>query len=127
MAATTSNSDALETTELHKAAYEGNLEEVQRIVASGKVNINARDKHGNSALALAIHFKRLPVVKFLLENGADPTLKSKAGWAPIREALASGSEECVRLVYRALQSSMLQSLKRRLNNLKHGLETVRFS
>jgi len=114
----------LESNELHRAAYEGNLEEVERLVKEGKIDINARDKHGNSPLALAIHFKKNTVVKYLLDHGADPTLKSKSGWAPIREALSSGSDETVRLVYRAMQLSMLQSLEKRLVNLKRGLAAV---
>jgi hypothetical protein len=110
--------------DLHQAAFEGRLADVQTLLKNGS-NPNVRDRHGNTPLGLAIHNKHVEVVKCLLENGADPTLKSKASWSPIREALASSSIPIVAEVHKALQVDSQKNLIKRMTNLKKALEAVR--
>ena len=112
------------TTELHRAAYEGDLAKVKQLVERGE-DLNARDKHGNTALGLAIHFMRKDVVHYLLEKTTDPTLKSKAGWSPIHEALASGSRELIGAVHHALQKDSRSSFLKKLVSLREALLKVR--
>jgi ankyrin repeat domain-containing protein 13 len=110
--------------ELHRAAYEGDLSRVQACIERGD-DVNVRDKHGNSPLSLALHFMRKDVANFLLQNGADPTLKSKAGWSPIHEALASGSKDLVTAVHCALEKDSRNSFQKKLIALREALIKVR--
>ena len=62
-------------TKLSEAAYKGELTLVQEQVKAG-VNINDVDKWGWTALTWAVYYNHPAVVKWLLENGADPNFKT---------------------------------------------------
>ena len=51
------------------AAKEGRLEEVQRLVRGGTVNVGARDKYGMTALLWAAYNGHLEVVRWLVREG----------------------------------------------------------
>lgn len=56
-------------------AEEGNIEEVQKILSQRKdINVNAVNKNGYTALALATKSGRYNVVGKLLVAGADPNI-----------------------------------------------------
>lgn len=58
-------------------AEEGNLEEVQKILAdSQQSNINAVNRNGSTALSLAAKSGHLNVVDILINNGADVNIKN---------------------------------------------------
>jgi len=61
------------TTDLHKAAADGNLIVVKQLVESG-FDINVRDEEGWTPLMLATAKESAEVVSYLLETGADPNL-----------------------------------------------------
>eukprot|EP00913_Durusdinium_trenchii_P003938 g3647.t1 len=61
---------------LHRAALSGEMEEVDRIVASG-ADIEAADKEGHTTLRLAVDMGHLHVVERLLEAKAH--LEAKGG------------------------------------------------
>jgi ankyrin repeat protein len=75
---------------LAKAAGDGDLAAVQRLVAAG-ANITARDRYGRPALTAAIAGDHTDVALFLLERGADPNAADKVKWPPLSWAgLRSG-------------------------------------
>lgn len=55
-----------------------------------KSNINAKDYLGDTALHIAVKSNNLPLVKLLIENGANPSLKNKDGLTPF-----AVSHDCV--------------------------------
>lgn len=60
----------------------GNLNTIKHVYAKGNFDINAKDYQGNSTFLNALSFKNrenLEVVKFLIENGADPLAKTGEG------------------------------------------------
>jgi len=63
---------------LLKAALDNNQSEVLQLIAAG-ANINATDDKGRTALMHAIKADYTPMVRFLLENGADVEIKDKDG------------------------------------------------
>ncbi len=63
---------------LIRAAKEGRLDEVTRLLKSG-ADINAKDGKGDTALIGACFWGHTDVVKLLLEKGADVKAK-KHGW-----------------------------------------------
>lgn len=66
---------AFADTQLSKAAYEGELTLVQERVKAG-VNVNDIDKWGWTALTWAVYYNHPAIVKWLLENGADPDFRT---------------------------------------------------
>lgn len=60
---------------LRKAAKKGTLDEVKRCLAGG-ADVDFKDDGGNTALMWAAFNGHLRVVEMLLEEGADPLLKS---------------------------------------------------
>ena len=61
------------------ASSTGNLEELKKIFAYNDINVNARDKDGNTALILSASQGSLGCVKYLLRQGADLTWKGESG------------------------------------------------
>jgi len=57
--------------ELCRAAWDGDLKRVKKILSGGNVDVNEKDKYGNTALIRASKWGHIEVVKYLLENGAN--------------------------------------------------------
>ena len=110
---------------LHKAAFEGDIVRVKELLDAGDLDINAYDKHGNTPLILALHFKKNDVVKELLAHGADSGLKTKAGWSPIRYAVASAHLPNIRDIHRANINRERVNLLHRLPSMIASLKAVR--
>jgi ankyrin repeat protein len=117
--------DTVDDMELHKAAFEGDLAQVRTILDGGKCDINGYDKHGNTPLILALHFKREEIVQELLARGADSGRKTKAGWSPIRYALASAFLPNIRTIHRANMIRERVNMLQRLPTMIASLKSVR--
>ncbi len=61
------------------AAKNGNIEMTQRLLDSGKVDINKTDKCGKTALMMAAEYNKSDIIKTLLRYGADVTKVDKEG------------------------------------------------
>uniref|UniRef100_A0ABD2VWI3 Uncharacterized protein n=1 Tax=Trichogramma kaykai TaxID=54128 RepID=A0ABD2VWI3_9HYME len=73
-------------TYLHGACFSGDIEAVQRFVSQG-VDVNV-DSYTCSPLHIACKYRRVEVVKVLLENGAEPNQLEKEGKSTPLHALA---------------------------------------
>ena len=85
---------------IHDAASRGNIDEVKACVSRGD-NVNGKDGSGNTPIVLAVVKGHLPVVEFLLNNGADahappPNKRS----AMLLAAVCSGNLGITRLLVR---------------------------
>lgn len=86
-----------------KAAAEGAIEQMKILLEAGG-DINMPDKGGITALHLASQEGRLGAVKWLLENGAKPNVRTESvpgdrqGCYPIHEAAMSGHLEIIKLL-----------------------------
>jgi hypothetical protein len=86
---------------LHAAASSGNLEVVRILIEYDPAYINARELDGWTPLFWASrdhNFKDGPVVRLLLEHGADINAQSQSGWTPLHVASNWGAPEVVRLL-----------------------------
>jgi hypothetical protein len=86
-------------TPLILASWEGHVGLVQWLMDKGAA-MDERSALGQSALFLASfhHDERSPVVRLLLEKGADPTIVTNLGWTPVVAASYRGHLEVVRLL-----------------------------
>jgi ankyrin repeat protein len=71
--------DLSNATPLSRAAYRGNLELVNLLLAQPKIAVNAADGDGCTALMCAAEHGSLEIVASLLKAGADPHLANKRG------------------------------------------------
>jgi hypothetical protein len=90
-------------TPLMRAATDGDLKTVQRILASTDANVNALDQTGQSALILACQSRETnpDMVKALLAAGANVNLRSRNGYTAMTWAQTRNHLEIVRLLRRA--------------------------
>lgn len=86
---------------LFRAAREGNTNMVRSLVSSPDVNVNLRDKEGDTPLIEAARFGHDGVAKLLLERGADVTVKNNEGKTALMYALQGGHDDVVRVLKQA--------------------------
>ena len=88
---------------IHEAAATGDVEEVKRILDEFPGYVNVRDNNGETPLFVAVDHYQVDMVRFLLENGADPDARSKegalqettvpGGWTPLEWAAIKSSDQ----------------------------------
>ena len=66
------------TNPIFKAAYEGRLNDIKNYLSEGG-GINALDKYNNTALHWAAKGNQYEVVKYLVQNGIDCSLRNGQG------------------------------------------------
>jgi ankyrin repeat protein len=81
-------------TPLHVAAYCADTTEVIKLILEKKeVVINRLDNDGQTALHYAVRGKRVDNVRYLLENGADRTIRDQNGLTPYQVAAAAVNQD----------------------------------
>ena len=71
------------------AAYAGKLE-IARLLLQNSAHVNAANKYGETALLKAVYNNDAPMVKLLLEYGADMHKTNQGGDSPIGVAEKHG-------------------------------------
>ncbi len=61
---------------LSKAAYNGNMKNLQALIAEGE-GVNEFDKWGWTPLLWSVFYKNIDIIKYLLEKGANPDIASQ--------------------------------------------------
>jgi uncharacterized protein len=85
-------------TPLHTVCSWGELEPIEALLAGG-ADINAIGEQGGTVLLRAVIGGNPSVIRFLLKNGADPTVKNDWGDTPLQYALAvSAPPEIIKLL-----------------------------
>tara|TARA_A100001015_G_scaffold187017_1_gene208278 strand:+ start:1676 stop:1966 length:291 start_codon:yes stop_codon:yes gene_type:complete len=79
------------------AAYQGDLEEIQRLVACG-VNLNEADYDGRTCIHLAASEGKLDVVKFLIGQKINMFPKDRWGGTPLDDAMRHGHTEIIKIL-----------------------------
>jgi len=85
-------------TALHKAAFWGHEGVTKFLVGECKVNVNAVDFNGDTALHDAVKFNHPVVVGVLLDSHANVTIKNKQGKDPLALAVEFGYKDIVALL-----------------------------
>ena len=85
------------TSPLHRAAYQDDLEAVERLIRGG-ADVKEANRYGVTALSLACTNGNARMVARLLEAGADPNTVLPGGETALMTAARTGSLEAVRLL-----------------------------
>src|ERR1700752_4885317 len=83
------------TDELSDAAESGDVENLARLLPR-VANINARNRHGTTALMKAARYGHAEIVRLLLEHGADPNLTRNDKFTALALAAFFGHTETVK-------------------------------
>jgi len=81
---------------IHKAAFDGNIEAVKQHIAAG-TDVNAKDD-GVTPLHSAATYGRKEIAELLIANGADVNAKRDDGWTPLHYAALFGEKEIAELL-----------------------------
>lgn len=82
---------------LHSAARVGDVAEIKSLLARG-FSIDSRDDKGETPLIKATVLDELQALKYLLENGADPSLQDNNGWNVLHWASLRGNPDVIELL-----------------------------
>jgi len=120
------------TAELLCVAESGDVDELSRLLPR-VVDINARNRHGMTALMKAAFFGHEPVVRVLLEHGADPNLMRNDSFTALALAAFFGHGDTVKtliehgatteVVTRAGASARTWAIARTFDEVARCLET----
>ena len=81
------------STPLHFAARRGNDEIVKVLLEHPKVNVNARDSSGKTALHVACSEGQIRVCQLLLDKGADVKAVTAENTTPLHNAILNGHSQ----------------------------------
>lgn len=103
-------SEPMDASALCAAAAKGDSSEVRRLLAKRRMNVNAGNYDGRTALHLACAFGKADVVALLVANGGDPAVKDRWGRTPKDELDELLQRKDVRLVSQQQVARCLKAL-----------------
>ena len=83
-----------------RAAIRGDVERVRQLLQSG-VDVDARDRYGQTALMLAAHHGHREMVETLIESAADLNVTAKYNLSALMLAVIAGHAAIAQLLARA--------------------------
>src|SRR4030065_1458801 len=87
-----------------EACDKGSLDEIERLLALRmfwifkRINVNATDKNGNTALYCAAKGGHKDMAEFLIAKGADVNARNNDGFTPLHYAALIGQEDVAALL-----------------------------
>ncbi|KAK7595008.1 hypothetical protein V9T40_001441 [Parthenolecanium corni] len=116
---------SLETEEfpLHESIFHNNYAKMVDTLKSG-YNVKMKDKHGNTALHLAVMLGRKSFVETLLDYKASVRTRNLLGWSSVDEAVSYRDEETVKLMVRRLTEETREEFIQNRRDLLDELKTI---
>jgi ankyrin repeat protein len=87
--------------ELSRCITVGNIDKIRMMITYQGVDINATDDFGYTLLMKAVRFKRLEIVKLLLQNGAKVNEVNQAGMTALQYAIESNRQDIQEILLNA--------------------------
>ncbi|KAJ8981934.1 hypothetical protein NQ317_002105 [Molorchus minor] len=106
----------------HKAVFENDLQTLSRCLR--KYDITAKDKHGNTALHLAVMLGRKECVQLLLKHDAPVKVKNGLGWTVLAEAVSYGNRPTISSLVRKFRQQSREQMEERRPNLVKALNSI---
>lgn len=113
-------------TALHEAAFKGNKDLVDRLIAAG-ADVNKRNSAGKAPLHRAVAANHLVVVKSLLDNGANVNTQDSLGYTPCHYAAFFGLRECTEYLVQSGANLELKDTISKKNCLELAQERRHYS
>jgi ankyrin repeat protein len=85
------------STPLHWAVFEGDVAEVQRLIAAG-ADVSAANKYGASPMGLAAEVANTEILRLLLDAGANPDSANGDGMTALLAVARTGNVEAAQLL-----------------------------
>ncbi|KAF5284253.1 hypothetical protein FQR65_LT00253 [Abscondita terminalis] len=114
--------DLNEKYELHKAVFENDLKSLSRLLR--KHDVAEKDKHGNTALHLAVMLGRKECVQLLLKHNAPVRSKNGLGWNVLAEAVSYGNRPTISSLVRKFRQQSREQMETRRPNLVKALNQI---
>jgi 7,8-dihydropterin-6-yl-methyl-4-(beta-D-ribofuranosyl)aminobenzene 5'-phosphate synthase len=84
--------------DIHKAAMDGNMEEVKALIAENPDLTDVKDEQGLTPLFYAVIRGHKDVVELLLDRGADVNIQDNIGYSPLYVAAFRGNKEMLQFL-----------------------------
>jgi len=107
---------------LHKAVYMNDVQTLKDI--KDKCDLSQKDKHGNTALHLAVILGHKECIKILIDQDAPIKIKNFQGWTPLAEAISYGDRQTIVTLLSTLKKQSSNSMKTRRPHLIKALNDI---
>ncbi|CAF4780679.1 unnamed protein product [Pieris macdunnoughi] len=114
--------DEEDTFPLHECVFGGDVRKLSSLLRTN--DVTKKDKHGNTALHLAVMLGRKDCVQLLLAHGAPVKVKNLAGWSPLAEAISYGDRQSISSLVRKLKQQAREQMELRRPDLIRALEQI---
>ncbi|KAL1117310.1 hypothetical protein AAG570_004636 [Ranatra chinensis] len=108
--------------ELHECVFKGDLRRLSALLRTG--DVEKKDRHGNTALHLAVMLGRKDCVQLLLAHNAPVRIKNLAGWTPLAEAISYGDRQTIISLVRKLKTQCREHIEKRRPSLVKALKSM---
>lgn len=107
---------------LHECVFEGDVQKFARLMRTE--DLSRKDKHGNTALHLAIMLGRKDIVQLLLAHNAPVKVKNINGWTPLSEAISYGDRLTIISLLKKMKHQAREQIEERRPSLVSALKQV---
>lgn len=114
--------DSIDKYDLHKAVFQNDLKTLSRLLR--KHDVAEKDRHGNTALHLAVMLGRKECVQLLLKYDAPVKVKNGLGWTVLAEAVSYGNRPTISSLVRKFRQQSREQMESRRPNLVKALNQI---
>ncbi|KAF6202202.1 hypothetical protein GE061_004600 [Apolygus lucorum] len=107
---------------LHESVFRGDVRKLSALLRTH--DVERKDKHGNTALHLAVMLGRKECVQILLAHNAPVRVKNLAGWSPLAEAISYGDRQTIASLVRKLKAQRREHIEKRRPGLVEALKQM---
>lgn len=107
---------------LHECVFRGDVRKLSALLRTQ--DVEKKDKHGNTALHLAVMLGRKECVQLLLAHNAPVRIKNVAGWSPLAEAISYGDRQTISSLVRKLKAQSREHIEKRRPSLIKALHQM---
>jgi len=107
---------------LHECVFRADVRKLSGLLRSN--DVEKKDKHGNTALHLAVMLGRKECVQLLLAHNAPVRVKNLAGWSPLAEAISYGDRQTISSLVRKLKLQSREHVEKRRPSLVKALNQI---